>query len=71
MRNTLGEDASGRLLLACIRAYVELDTLASLDLHTDTTIKYGRKMEEKFFKLTRVSHIFYARKNEAVTNLFN
>ncbi|KAF9783985.1 hypothetical protein BJ322DRAFT_1007764 [Thelephora terrestris] len=51
MRSTLGEDASGRRLLSCIRAYVELDVLSSLNLHTDTTIKYGRKMEEKFFKL--------------------
>lgn len=60
MRSTLGEDVNGRRLLACIRAYVELDVLASLDLHTDTTVKYGRKVEEKFFKLAHVSRIYLA-----------
>lgn len=69
MRNTLGEDANSRPLLACIRAYVELDVLASFDLHTDTTIKYGRKMEEKFFKLAHVSRVFCARKGETLTNV--
>ena len=61
---------SGRRLLSCIRAYVELDVLSSLDLHTDTTIKYGRKMEEQFFKLAHVGHLFCAQKDET-TNVFN
>ena len=70
MRSTLGEDTSGRRLLSCIRAYVKLDVLSSLDLHTDTTIKYGRKIEEKFFKLAQVSHLVRARKDETATNVF-
>ena len=42
MRNTLGEDENGYRLLRCIRAYVELDLLASFDVHTDGTIERGR-----------------------------
>ena len=72
MRNTLGEDESGRRLLSCIRAYVELDVLSSLELHTDATIKYGRKMEEKFFKRAHASHILFgAQRDETITNVFN
>ena len=57
-RNTLGEHKDGRLLLRCIRAYVELDLLASFDVHTEITIGYGRKIAEKFFKLANVGYPF-------------
>ena len=56
MRNTFETDEEGRLLLRCVRAYVEMDILASFEVHTDDTIKYGRKMIDKFAKLANVSH---------------
>lgn len=55
MRNTLGEDENGYRLLRCIRAYVELDLLASFDVHTDGTIERGRTVVQKFVKLANVS----------------
>ena len=55
MRNLLGEHVQGRRLLCCTRAYVELDLLASFDVHTDITIKQGRAAAKKFSKLANVS----------------
>lgn len=58
MRNVLVESGSrGQLLLRCIRAYVELDVLASFDIHTDETIAFGRGVADKFIKLANVSHL--------------
>ena len=55
MRNVLvGAGDKGKLLLRCVRAYVELDTLASFDIHTDQTIAFGRSTLEKFTKLANV-----------------
>lgn len=62
MRNTLGEDERGYRLLRCVRAYVELDVLASFELHTDETIRYGKTVAERFVKLANVSHLFHVRK---------
>ena len=59
LRNTLGEDTSGRRLLRCTRAYVELDVLASLDVHSDITIEGGKEIARKFFKLADVGRVFY------------
>lgn len=57
MRNALEEDENGVSLLRCIRVYVELDLLASFDVHTDETIKLGRAVAEKFGKLANVSRL--------------
>ena len=59
MRNTLGSDENGYHLLCAVRAYVELDVLASFEVHTTETIKHGRAMVERFVKLANVSHLFY------------
>ena len=45
----------GKLLLRCIRAYVELDLLASFDVHTEETVEFGRKVADKFVQLVNVS----------------
>ena len=48
MRNVLANSSNrGKLLLCCIRAYVELDALASFDLHTDRTIAFGRMVADR------------------------
>jgi hypothetical protein len=58
LRNTLGEDDSSCRLLRCVRTYVELDMLASLEVHSDLTIEYGRETAKKFFKLAHVRRNF-------------
>ena len=67
MRNAFETNERGHQLLRCVRAYVELDLLASFDVHTEGTIKYGKMVAEKFAKLANVSHLFRDRKN-TVTN---
>ena len=69
MRNALGEDDDGRRLLRCIRAYVELDLLASFDVHTDKTIEYGRAVVTRFSKLMNVSQLFCIRKDVTIVNM--
>lgn len=60
MRNALaGSGDRGRLLLRCVRAYVELDLLASFDVHTDETITFGRAALNQFIKLANVRYLFY------------
>ena len=55
MRNVLVESGDrGKLLLRCVRAYVELDILARFDIHTDQTIAFGRSVLDKFVKLANV-----------------
>jgi hypothetical protein len=49
------ETDRGILLLRCIRAYVELDMLASFEIHTDRTIAWGRGVLKTFAKLAEVS----------------
>lgn len=63
MRNTFETDEDGRLLLRCVRAYVEIDVLASFELHSEKTIEYGRAAVEKFVKLANVSRLFYLQIN--------
>ena len=46
MRNTWEANESGHSLLRCIRAYVELDLVASFEVQTDETIRYGKAMAE-------------------------
>ena len=59
MRNVLAESGDrGILLLRCVRAYVELDLLASFDVHTDQTITFGREILDQFVELVNVSHLF-------------
>ena len=58
MWNTLEADENGYHLLCAVRAYVELDLLASFEVHTDDTIKYDRAMVNRFVKLANVSHLF-------------
>lgn len=62
MRNTFETDEDGQLLLRCVRAYVELDLLASFEVHTDNTIQHGRLVAQKFAKLADVSHLSSTRK---------
>ena len=59
-RNVLVSDSrsdSGILFLECIRAYVELDLLASFEVHTDHTITWGRAVLERFAELAMVRYI--------------
>jgi len=58
MRNTFETDEGGQLLLRCVRVYVELDILASFEVHSSETITYGRTLVDKFTKLANVSHLF-------------
>ena len=60
MRNTFESDEKGQLLLRCIWAYVELDLLASFEVHSESTITYGRLMVEKFMKLANIGRLSYA-----------
>ncbi|KAG1768576.1 hypothetical protein EV702DRAFT_1181923 [Suillus placidus] len=45
------QDSEAYLLLHCIRSYVEFNTYASLDVHTEDTIKDGRKALENLTQL--------------------
>jgi hypothetical protein len=45
------------LLLRCIRAYLEVDLYAALEVHTTETIAAGRKALQYFSELMNVSHI--------------
>ena len=58
MRNAFETDESGHHLLRCVRAYVELDLLASFEVHTDETIRHGKVVAEKFARLANVSRLF-------------
>jgi len=49
-------DENACRLLRAIRAYVELDILASFDVHTEKTIKHGRSTAKKFVRLANVSY---------------
>lgn len=66
MRGTFEADEDGHRLLRCIRAYVELDLLASFEVHTEDTIKRGRAVANRFAKLANVSHLFFTRNATAV-----
>jgi hypothetical protein len=57
MRNAFNEDNKDLPLLRCTRAYIEMDILASFDVHTDVTIQQGRIVAKKFVKLANVSDI--------------
>lgn len=46
----------GHLLLRCIRYYIEFDTYASLEVHTEHTIAAGRLAVQKFSGIMAVSH---------------
>ena len=62
MRNAFVESGDrGVLLLRCVRAYVELDLLASFDVHTDQTITFGRERVDEFVKLVNVRHFYSVR----------
>ena len=63
MRNTFEGDEKGILLLRCIQAYVELDLLASFEVHTDRTIERGRQAAEKFAKLANVGYLFCSKQS--------
>jgi len=69
MRNTFEDEADGLLLLRCVRAYVELDLLASFELHTEETIKIGRMAADKFSKLVNVSYLSSTPKNPIANTL--
>ena len=62
-RSVLGDNKSGLSLLCCIRAYVEIDILASFEVHTDVTIQQGRTAVANFVKLANVSYLFWTRNN--------
>jgi hypothetical protein len=64
LRNALGDDlGDGYRLLRSIRAYVELDLLASFDVHTDRTIERSRTVAAKFSKLANISRLFSLTQN--------
>lgn len=45
------------LLLRCVRAYLEVDLYAALEVHTTETIAGGREALQKFSELMNVSCI--------------
>lgn len=56
MRNVPADSIpDGQLLLRCVRTYVELDVLSSLEVHTDETVAFGREVADRFVKLANVS----------------
>ena len=59
------ESQDGILLLRSIRAYVELDMLASLEIHTDHTITWGRTALTNFAKFAEVSFHIFTRTTDA------
>ena len=59
LRNVLGTDENGLRLLRAIRAYTELDLLASFDTHTDRTIEQGELVAANFSKWANVSFLPY------------
>ena len=60
LRNELGSDERGLLLLRCVRAYVQLDILSSFDIQKESTITLGRSAAMKFSVLVNVSmSVFY------------
>ena len=61
MRNMFEDDEKGLLLLHCIWAYVELDVLASFEVHMDKTIERGRAVADRFMKLANVGNLFCTR----------
>lgn len=65
LRNALGDSEDGFRLLRCTRAYVELDLLASFDVHTDITIEHGRSIATTFCNLASVSYLFCAQKEHS------
>ena len=44
----------GYLMLRCLRSYLNLDMWVSMEVHTDDTIKEGRKELLRFSKLINV-----------------
>ena len=52
--------ARGILLLRCIRAYVELDLLASFDVHTDRTIQWIKVVLNRFAKFAEVRYLVFS-----------
>ena len=54
LRNVLVGITNGRNLLCAVRAYVELDLLASFEVHSEVTVKQGRKTAKKFWELACV-----------------
>jgi hypothetical protein len=62
LRNALGDDERGNLLLRCVRAFIELDTLSSFEVQMESTIRAGKSAAKKFSTLARVryqSNIYY------------
>jgi len=57
LRNALVGETKGLNLLCAIRAYVELDLLASFEVHTELTLKRGRRVAKKFSELAHVSEV--------------
>lgn len=68
LRNALAGETNGLNLLCAICAYVELDLLASFEVHTEATIKRGRRVAKKFSELANVSSPSYYRTNVVVTD---
>ena len=62
-------DEDGHRLLRCIRAYVELDLLASFEVNMEDTIKCGRAVANRFVKLANVSHLFFTQNATAINVL--
>lgn len=68
LRNALIDITGGRDLLCAVRAYVELDLLASFEVHTELSVKRGRKVAKKFWELAHVNSLSCPRTNVAVTD---
>ena len=54
------ESDSSFLLLQCIQVYVELDLLASFEVHTDHTITWGRDVLKCFAESAMVRYITFS-----------
>jgi hypothetical protein len=52
-----GESKLAYLLLRCIRAYLEVDWYAALEVHTTKTIAAGQAALQEFSELMDVSYV--------------
>lgn len=71
VQNVVTKDAckEGYLLLKCLRGYLEVDMYFALEVHTETTIKAGRKAVIVFGELLQVKRMGYQPRTALTTFL--
>jgi hypothetical protein len=58
LHNLFEERTAGYLLLKLLRCYIEIDTYASFQVHTESTIADGQEQVSRFYKLLKVGFFF-------------